>query len=439
MNYHNPYGPKLDEYLSLRRLGAGVFLSVTEAPCEHKLQAAIESLCSSDNVHCETFETILSMERTPTCAYLYLLLSDVKVFPSCIRLLRAYCQEGRGILDHAYGFLCLQVMALSVEIAKLNQAKQLDIVLQILTQAAVQFPAFDLLSHYSRKLEINEFCEDEYLRPSPQLLGWHTDPDTRLETCLTCIGGCNIQDVQFLVDELWYARSLLLEASEYAAGTFPGWCGLFYVMHDTLVKVFGNFTRRSETSKERTYWIHLLEVMRRYSVYSEASEDSSLSFLLRDCPQFAETSETSVTTPVESARVVKAYIDKIGRLPTFKYAYVTRLYGFACANYHVDAARSNEHLTNICAASLEEYWAELLRANRLDVGQWYQLSNTIAATSTMLLTWRNHPVNESLLLSILTHVDFFELLGRMILFPMSIDGETFGSKCFTVFPRLLIP
>ncbi|CAE6498519.1 unnamed protein product [Rhizoctonia solani] len=200
-------------------------------------------------------------------------------------------------------------------------------------------------------------------------------------------------------------------------------------MHDTLVKVFGNLTQRSATPEEKMYWVHLLGLMHRYCLYSTASEDSSLSFLIRDCPEMAEVYETTVTPPLESSRIVKAYIDKIGRLPTFKYAYVTHLYQFVCVNYHVDKAGSDEHLNRISAATLEESWTELLRANELGVGMWYQLSNTIATNSVILLTWKDYPFNEPLLLSILTNSDFFESLGRLILFPMSIGGETIGSKC----------
>ncbi|KAG8723271.1 hypothetical protein FRC11_002509, partial [Ceratobasidium sp. 423] len=233
MSYHGfSYGPKLDEYLSMRKLGVGVPERETEAACERKIVAAIDSLNDPKSVNCDTFETILTMERPPECAYLHLLLSDVGVFPSCIRLLRMYCKEGRGvrfsknsvhykglinyllqILDHAYGFLCLQVMALSVEVAKLNQVEQLDEVLEELTRISTHVSPSDLLNHYSRDCESNEFCKEEYLRPSPRLLGWHTDPDTRLETCLGCIGGCNIQDVLFLLDQLWPARSTFLQAS----------------------------------------------------------------------------------------------------------------------------------------------------------------------------------------------------------------------------------
>ncbi|CAE6492860.1 unnamed protein product [Rhizoctonia solani] len=429
MSYHGPtYGPKLDEYLSLRKLGVGISRHGTEAPSEHKIEAAIDSLNNPKSVNCDTFEIILSMERPPECAYLHLLLSDVGVFPSCIRLLRTYCKEGRGILDHAYGFLCLQVMALSVEVAKLNQVEQLDVVLEELTRISTHVSPYDLLNHYSRECESNEFCKEEYLRPSPRLLGWHTDPDTRLETCLASIGGCNIQDVLFLLDQLWPARSAFLQASECAANSFPGWCGLFYVMHGTLVKAFGNFTHRRETPEEKTHWIHLLQLMLRYVICSKRSEDITLARLLRDCPGFADRYETTVTMPLDCDRIVKAYSDKMGKLPTFVYAYVVRLYEFVCVNYHVNAARSNEHLNTICASTLEESWAELLRANLLSAGQWYQFTNTIVTNSKLLMTSANHQVNKPILLSILTKEDLFDFLGRLFLFPMSVEGESIGSR-----------
>ncbi|KAL5638700.1 hypothetical protein ACGC1H_003157 [Rhizoctonia solani] len=115
------YGPKLEQYLR-----AGYFdLSQHEPPSHDKTLEVIEAIRDGLNVTYEDFQTILSMEKSPACHNLYRLLSTpddtfIGLFPACVNLLRVYCNaEGNGILDHAYGFLCLRVMSLVVQLSML--------------------------------------------------------------------------------------------------------------------------------------------------------------------------------------------------------------------------------------------------------------------------------------------------------------------------------
>lgn len=90
----NKYGLKLDEFLRLERFD----LSRRVPPSREETQHAIYSLADPQQVTYETFETILSMEWSPNCDNLDLLLSDVGVFPACVELLQLYCQtERRGV------------------------------------------------------------------------------------------------------------------------------------------------------------------------------------------------------------------------------------------------------------------------------------------------------------------------------------------------------
>lgn len=99
----NKYGLQLGEFFDPTSLD----LSRRVPPSENDLRQAIRTLSCPEDVSCETFEQILAMEWTPTCAHLGLLLSSPKpesefagVFPSCIKLLQQYCQvEGRGVSD----------------------------------------------------------------------------------------------------------------------------------------------------------------------------------------------------------------------------------------------------------------------------------------------------------------------------------------------------
>jgi hypothetical protein len=128
-------------------------------------------------------------------------------------------------------------MALSVEIGKQHQVDQMDMIVSLMTHAPSDLPG------------AQEFRKEDCLRPPNKLFGWDIDPITGLDTCLACIGGYNIDDVQFLLGQPWPVRSAFLRVSECATSSFSGWCRLFYVTHGTLVKLksFGNFTQRAET------------------------------------------------------------------------------------------------------------------------------------------------------------------------------------------------
>ncbi|CAE6442098.1 unnamed protein product [Rhizoctonia solani] len=106
------YGPELNQYL---RTGC-LDLSQREPPTQDEAIEAIEALRNLDATY-EDFETILSMEKSPACLNLCLLLSTpdddfIGIFPACVGLLRIYCNaEGNGVglvlnlLDTSFDFL----------------------------------------------------------------------------------------------------------------------------------------------------------------------------------------------------------------------------------------------------------------------------------------------------------------------------------------------
>lgn len=92
----NRYGPELNDFLRAK----GFDLSRHAPASKVEIQRAIHSLSDPFGVSCETFETILTMEWTPTCAYLDLMLSesDIGIFPACIKIIRVYCDaEGHEV------------------------------------------------------------------------------------------------------------------------------------------------------------------------------------------------------------------------------------------------------------------------------------------------------------------------------------------------------
>ncbi|CAE6434043.1 unnamed protein product [Rhizoctonia solani] len=424
--HHSVYGPTLDAYLTSRLAGVGVSRYQTGAPSESEIRHAILTLDEPKKASCSTFETILAMERSPQCTLLHLLPeSDIGVFPACIRLLRSYCNEGRSLFDYAYGFLCLQVISLSAEVAKLALVDELWIVEQGTVQVAEYWDPPVLINNYSRKWEAREFCKDEeYFQPANKLLGWYTNPNTRLETCLSSIGGCTSKDIEFIIEQLWLDRKRFLKMARRSSTLFPWWCGLFHLMHNTLVRSWGTSTDKFGTPGERNRWIHLLELAHRYSLCADQYEDATLAYLLKDCPQFAEmTYETTATDTDDSSQMVAAYLEKMKRLPILKWAYISRLYGYVCANFHLDGPRYEENLVLITSATLEEAWGEMLKAHEMNFIQWKIFVDTVINNSVTLPMTQRQPSRAPLYLSVLTNDNLFELLGRLVLFPLSPGGK----------------
>ncbi|CAE6502550.1 unnamed protein product, partial [Rhizoctonia solani] len=424
--YPSIYGPRLDAYLTSRRAGVGASRYQVHAPSESEIRYAIRTLDDPENASCATFEAILAMERSPQCSFLHLLIeSDIDVFPACMRLLRSYCSSGRPLFEYAYGYLCLQVISLAVDVAKLALVDELWVVEQGTVQVAQHWDPPVLVNNYSRKWEGREFCNDEeYLRPANKLLGWYTDSTSRLETCLPNIGGCTLEDVGFIIQQLWIDRKKFLHVAKMSSGLFPWWCGLFHVMHNTLVKSWGTSIDKLGTPAETSRWAHLVELTHRYALCADQYEDATLSYLLKDCPRFAEMNyEPTAIDTADAAQIVSAYLEKMKQLPILKWGYISRLCGYVCANFHFDESRYEENLSLIASATLEESWGEMLKAHKMNLIQWKIFVDTVINNSIALPMAQRQSLRAPLYLSVLTNDSLFELFGRMILFPLSPDGN----------------
>jgi hypothetical protein len=144
------------------------------------------------------------------------------------------------LLDQAYGFLCLQVMALSVQVAMLSQTGQLKPFLSAIASQPIASSQSicPMLHAHIRHLETQAMTNSQQL-PITWLLGWHRDTITGRLTCLPQMGGCTIVDAKFLIERMWSARAQFLHAARWAAAIFPGWASLLHIIWNTLVQNYG--------------------------------------------------------------------------------------------------------------------------------------------------------------------------------------------------------
>lgn len=156
----------------------------------------------------------------------------------------------KQILKKSYGFLCLQVISLSLDIAKLSQTGEFESFLQKISKLSANQSISNLLKHCVRNLEAQAVAREKR-NGSFWLLGWQacsgSTIDRDQDTCLPQIGGCTVKQLRLLLGLLWSSRREFLRTSRWAAMMFPGWGGLLHILQDSLLRMNGtNIRSRSE-------------------------------------------------------------------------------------------------------------------------------------------------------------------------------------------------
>ncbi|CAE6524064.1 unnamed protein product [Rhizoctonia solani] len=221
----NKYGPQLAEDLSKGGCSRPYELAVSLT--RQHISDAVGSLSQPDHVTYQTFETLMALEWSPLCDHIDLLLDGNGVFPLCIELLRQLRSKKIPILDRAFGFMCIQFLALVVDIGKIAQVNHLDKLLEDVSNLPAGRSISSYLNNYTRELE-GEWLFDHPRRRDGLLLllGWQKDR-TGHRLCLPRIGGCRFDDSMFLLEQLWDDRKGFLSAAQFSSRMFPGWAGCF--------------------------------------------------------------------------------------------------------------------------------------------------------------------------------------------------------------------
>ncbi|CAE6446126.1 unnamed protein product [Rhizoctonia solani] len=334
-----------------------------------------------------TFETILDLERGPLCAQLTFLLTGAHVLPSCIRLLKQYCNGQIRLFDYAYGYLCLQVINLSIEVAKLAQVNDLSGFLQSVNRSlggTHDRVITEDLSVYIRKWEAKEFAPyGQHLHPADKLLGWRSNSSTGHMVALSRAGGFTILDMVFLLVEIWKDRGEFLKClrSALQLRNYAGWCGIFHLMHNTLVRIHGMPPVKGQVFDEEYNWKTLGDIIQRYALCAHQYEEPTISYLLKNRPNNdREKPRTSALNPADLDQIVEAYINKASQQPTVRYAHPTRLFAFTMMNCYLDEFRFVSHVTRITEAALSNSWKQLGMMNGEGKTIWGYFTDSVLST-----------------------------------------------------------
>ncbi|CAE7158987.1 unnamed protein product [Rhizoctonia solani] len=430
------YGPELEQYLR-----AGYFdLSLREPPTHEEALEAIKALRNDLDVTYEDFETILAMEKSPACSSLYNLLSTpddnfIGIFPACINLLQAYCSaEGNGILDHAYGFLCLRVMSLVVQLAMLAHnvdQNWFESFWLTVAQLPEDQSVYSTLSEHMNRL----YDWAKELDPNKKditLFGICYNPESRKVVCLPHTGECDTPAAEFIIEKLWSARDKFLFAARWATHLFPR----MGIMLDMIRALFAaprlNASVPLSTrtiSDDDQIWVRLLDVVTRYSLCCDESEESRTALMLRKFPKVAQDtfSRSSSIRPVNELDATQVVVDASNRLKARLDAPMSlslHAFLYGCGLLTSNSAESLGR--TIFDAYFDKMWFELCRYNKSTENQLHALLHSCTSmTHAYILIIGKHQERAMFFLDFLSD-KIAEVHARMILLP--ILTQTLGTS-----------
>ncbi|KAG8743772.1 hypothetical protein FRC12_014966 [Ceratobasidium sp. 428] len=270
------WGPLIREYLECPEAGFD-FMSLPE---ESAIITAINDLYHrTDAVTYRTLQTIMAVIYRPRLMTLFL---HQRAIASCMYLMRAYTARDdssfNGLLDHAFGFLVLHVLALILQAGMLHSfhsdwLKNLPLLLGPSRKYEWNIKAPALHIEFICSL-VNYISSDMPGRVNAQSLSapyrfewcegtWGLD-----RACLPSVGGFTFRDAEFILQQLFGSRKTFLECCLLPSA--PGWTMLMIVLH-LHVKEQSLGDRRI-----RTLWKHQHDIAYRFMLVSGVGADGLL-------------------------------------------------------------------------------------------------------------------------------------------------------------------
>ncbi|KAG8683261.1 hypothetical protein FRC11_013777 [Ceratobasidium sp. 423] len=425
------YGPKLAEYLSTGGYNRPYELAASLT--RQHIADAVKSLAQPEHVNYQTFETLMALEWSPLCDHIDLLLDNSGVFPLCIKLLRQLRSNKITILDRAYGFMCLQFLALLVDVGKIAQADRLDNFLEDASQLPAGRSISSYLNNHTRELE------GEWLFSHPDgrdglfwLLGWEQDRSGQ-RFCLAKIGGCRFDDAMFLLEQIWDDRKSFSYAAQLVSRVFPGWGGLLLVIWNSAVQTHGYAHEpKFETPrlKQKTHWTYMFELALRYALYSEDREDPIIGVMINSLELQKRLVSPDTYFPVDSDdgnEIINACIRKLTSGSTFNdmNPLSAGILGYSCLMLR--PANFEARLPQLYNAALQRVWNEVSTVNQMDSRRYSNFTMHMIGLVTFLRRLCDRNRNRTAWMRTISEIvlseELCELIAYMLLFPISTVGK----------------
>ncbi|KAG8723210.1 hypothetical protein FRC09_004244 [Ceratobasidium sp. 395] len=297
------WGPTLNNYLDLPEAN----LEFRQLPDEHTTRLAIDKLLNSpEAVTFDTLETIMSMIYRPRMLSLLIHKNSIG---GCMKLLQDYIDRdgsNGSLLEHAFGFLGLHVLALVLQVGLLGNSylKTLPLVLMegMRCKWDVRAPAIHtgfvtrllcLISGDTLRLKESDPLVFDYQ------IEWLNDSRGDERACLPVIGGFTYRSAVFVLELLFKDRKMFLECCFRTRA--PGWSILVYMIQWMLDD------RSYEGHRVPQLWQEHRDIVYRYCLVSGLIEDGFMEVL---CGRYAEKytstfSEKSTAVDFEDAQLIQ--------------------------------------------------------------------------------------------------------------------------------------
>ncbi|KAG9125614.1 hypothetical protein FRC07_006881 [Ceratobasidium sp. 392] len=398
-------------------------------PPKGLIQTAIDSVQLPDRrkltrPSCDTFRVILGLFRDP--ANLPMLV-NTKTLSSCILLLREHTKDtDEPALCYEYGYLCFQVIVLTVQVAMLKRSNcsAFD---TFMTMASKCPPAGlpELLSKHTM-LQIHLHNHSD---PSNNGLSWIVQvsrtPQGRITT-LPNVGGMSELDSLFLIKTLWESRKQL----SYLVSKAPmhGWAFPLRIFAELLLESF-------KISRNEATWGYLENLCHRYGLV--ASEE--------DLPVIAETCiivgsictddhmremSNGMKDEEDAQIVVESYIARMTLRPGVEplpIAFCATLVDFV---FREQVCFLGGILVPLIKVGYERIWQELADEKVARDADWGTnlarfIINTMGSTERLFgAEHRFRPTEIEAFVPPLHEIDIVGFLGQALLLPMNLPPDS---------------
>ncbi|KAG8769319.1 hypothetical protein FRC12_005038 [Ceratobasidium sp. 428] len=189
-------------------------------PPSEKFVWAIDSLLAENAlVSIAVLEEILNLGEAPNNLGL---MSEPRIVSVCMRLLRQHCAQSRVFEDNQYGFICIQVISLCVQVDLLRKMDCLKQFVREATTRELQKSALAIV--LSQVLFVRSHSN---LRAASRTPGAISEPPYSTTVLTPDHAG-------WLLDRFHRERDLLLRAWTTRAEHWSGWSILLYSLWDKL-------------------------------------------------------------------------------------------------------------------------------------------------------------------------------------------------------------
>ncbi|KAG8795862.1 hypothetical protein FRC12_008585 [Ceratobasidium sp. 428] len=384
----------------------------TPAPTKSLVQTALDSVQPIKREilrpTCETFRIILGLLRDPINLPM---LDGTTVLPSCIHLLREHLKDTEEpVLCYEYGYLCLQVLVLTIQVSTLCTAGTdgFDSFMQLIRKgaSAQDIPTTLSLSEGSdRVFQVSRKAQGKIVM-------------------LSSAGGMTERDGTFLVKTLWESRKQMSHILSKAA--LPGWVFLFRIILDLLL---GDISR---ARSDPLSWGFLDNLCHRYGLYATeedidiVAETCIMAGAL--CPEDHYRQRAHSMVDVDVARtLVEAYNNRMTSTPLLPLSFCSTLVDVIVRE---DVCfLGEEMLVKLIRVSYERAWMELGDGMVRRDADWSQnmariVVNTMGSTERLFAAeHRFKPAQIEAFVPPLYDIDVIGFLGQAVLLPTLLPPE----------------